>query len=475
MAIKARRKFKIRSMRFQIFLVIMIVGIIPLWIGIKIALKDYTDYHVKQRMAEAVSQSQLLVTTIDASGYLQKMSTQEVNAQLSQFAATFDGRAMIIDSGFNVVRDTYDLAEGKTVTAKEVIMAMKGTSYTNYDSVYGYIEIALPIISQGEMKGVLMASTSTESIQSDRGHFSEMATNLFILYLIIIGFIAFLVSAYLSRPLKKLDKKLKEVAAGVGNQEVRANQNSEVHQIAQDCNQLIANMNLLDESRQEFVSNVSHELKTPITSMKVLADSLLSMEDAPVDLYREFLTDIAAEIERESKIINDLLSLVKLDKTANMLVVTQVNMNELLEMIMKRLKPIAQQNNIELVLESFRPVTAEVDEVKISLALNNLIENAIKYNREDGWVHVTLNADHKYFFIDVEDCGMGIPEEALEFIYERFYRVDKSHSREIGGTGLGLAITKNAIQLHKGIIKVHSELNQGTTFSIRVPLNYIEG
>ena len=107
--------------------------------------------------------------------------------------------------------------------------------------------------------------------------------------------------------------------------------------------------------------------------------------------------------------------------------------------------------------------------------ISNLVENAIKYNRIDGkgWVHVSLNADHQYFFVKVEDSGMGIPEESLEHIYERFYRVDKSHSREIGGTGLGLAITRNSIIMHRGAIKVHSVLEEGTTFDVRIPLNYI--
>ena len=235
-------------------------------------------------------------------------------------------------------------------------------------------------------------------------------------------------------------------------------------------------MKVMDDSRQEFVSNVSHELKTPLTSMKVLADSINSMGDeAPKELYQEFMGDITNEIERETKIINDLLSLVKMDKSSADLNIESVNINELIEQILKRLQPIAEKQQVEVVLESFRPVTAEVDEVKLSLAITNLVENAIKYNKNDGegWVHVSLNADHQYFYLKVEDSGMGIPEESLEHIYERFYRVDKSHSREIGGTGLGLAITRNSILMHRGAIKVHSVLGEGTTFDVRIPLNYI--
>ena len=229
----------------------------------------------------------------------------------------------------------------------------------------------------------------------------------------------------------------------------------------------------IDEMRKEFIANVSHELKTPITSMKVLADSLLMQEEAPVELYKEFMTDIVAEIDRESKIIEDLLSLVKMDKTSQNLNIMPVNLNQLLELILKRLRPIAAKRNIELLMESFRPVTAEIDEVKMTLVVSNLVENAIKYNVDNGWVHVSLNADHKFFYISVEDSGIGIPEESQEYIFERFYRVDKSHSREIGGTGLGLAITRNAVLLHRGTIKVSSEEGKGTTFTVRIPLSYI--
>ena len=138
------------------------------------------------------------------------------------------------------------------------------------------------------------------------------------------------------------------------------------------------------------------------------------------------------------------------------------------------MKPIASKRTIELVLESYRPVTAECDEVKLTLALSNLVENAIKYNVAGGWVQVTLDADHKFFYVTVDDSGIGIPEEYQDKIFERFYRVDKARSRETGGTGLGLSITKNIIQMHHGAIKVASKVDEGTTFSVRIPLTYIK-
>jgi signal transduction histidine kinase len=126
-----------------------------------------------------------------------------------------------------------------------------------------------------------------------------------------------------------------------------------------------------------------------------------------------------------------------------------------------------------VVLESFRPIIADVDEIKISSAFTNLVENAIKYNVIDGWVRVTLNADHRFFYVKVADSGIGIPQESLDQIFDRFYRVDKTRARETGGTGLGLAITKNIILLHDGVVKVYSKEGEGTTFTVRIPLSHV--
>ena len=167
------------------------------------------------------------------------------------------------------------------------------------------------------------------------------------------------------------------------------------------------------------------------------------------------------------------MSLVKMDKSEAELNITQVNLNVLVEQILKRLRPIANRRKVELIFESIREVTADVDEMKLSLAITNLVENAIKYNMEEGWVRVTLDADHKFFYLKVQDSGIGIPEDVQDRIFERFYRVDKARSRETGGSGLGLAITRNVVLMHKGAIKLSSNEGEGSTFTLRIPLNYI--
>lgn len=231
-------------------------------------------------------------------------------------------------------------------------------------------------------------------------------------------------------------------------------------------------MKLQEDSRQEFVSNVSHELKTPITSMKVLADSLLAQDEVPAELYKEFMGDIAEEIDRENKIITDLLSLVKMDRKSSDVNIQETNINQLIELILKRLRPIAAKRGIDLVLESFKPVFAEVDETKLTLRFPILWKT--ESNITQRWLGaVSLNVDNKYFYVKVEDSGIGIRRSHQEHIFERFYRVDKSHSREIGGTGLGLAITRSAVLMHHGAIKVYSKEGEGSTFTVRIPLKYV--
>lgn len=465
----------LHSLRFRLFLLLVVVGIVPNVILRAGVLKTYENRAVSNRSIDILSQIKILGNQIVTYNYIQDTSSEVINTQLELLSNIYDGRVLIINNGFQVVKDTYGLDTGKTIISKEVIKSFRGEEISKYDSQYGYIEMAIPLKDSvtKETLGIMLVSVSTDSIIANYDYLKNNAVVIEIANAIIILALALFWANYLLKPFGKMTRSLEEIQTGYGEEKLMISDYEETEAISEAFNEMLGRMQVIDESRQEFVSNVSHELKTPLTSMKVLADSLLGQENVPAELYKEFMGDIAAEIEREDKIINDLLSLVKLDKAAGSLNISVVNVNELLEVIMKRLRPIAEKQNIDLVLESFRPVSAEIDEVKISLALTNLVENAIKYNKQEGWVHVSLNADHKYFFVRVEDSGIGIPEESLEHIYERFYRVDKSHSREIGGTGLGLAITRNAVLKHRGAIKAHSKEGEGTIFTVRIPLIYI--
>ena len=468
---------KFKSLRFRIVVLLILVSSIPCFAIKETILQKYEDRAVAWRTAEIQNQCTILSNQLSAANYLKEPISEVINAELSQLSNVYDVRVMVIDEEYHIIKDTFGVEAGKTILSPDVIQCFSGTGTSHYDGENRYIEITTPIMEkenkESHVKGVILVSISTDIIHDTLSELESKANLLFLMAMLVVIVAGSFVAYVMTKPFGEISQVIEDITEGYDSDNLHVDTYTETMQISEAFNKMRSRMKVLDDSRQEFVSNVSHELKTPLTSMKVLADSLLAQEDAPVELYKEFMGDITEEIERENKIINDLLSLVKMDKTAADLNIKSENINEVVERILKRLRPIAALRNIELVFESFRPVTAEVDEVKLSLAISNLVENAIKYNKENGWVQVSLNADHKYFYVKVADSGMGIPQESLDHIFERFYRVDKSHSKEISGTGLGLAIARNAIITHRGAIKVHSEEGEGTTFTVRVPLNYI--
>ena len=463
------------SLRFRILLITFITGIIPVLCVSELFKFFVRDNLINSRVSAIKSQSQILATQLSSKTYSSGSMPESVDEGLMQLSNTLSGRIILVDLNCRVLKDSYNLDEGKTIVSSEVVTCLRQSQAGLTQSKDGYISYSSPIFdaSQTNVKGalVVLGSTDADMVRADM-----IAGRIMVMEIVAVGLILVLgliLSRRVVKPFNEVSESISKISEGYIGEKMSVKGYTEIEKLSDSMNTLVGKMQTLDNSRQEFVSNVSHELRTPITSMTVLADSLLDQEDVPVELYKEFMVDIAAEIDREDKIINDLLALVKMDRSSADLNIESVVVNDIIELILKRLRPIAVKNNVELVFESFRPVTAEADEVKLTLAISNLIGNAIKYNVDGGWVHVSLNADHQYFYVKVEDSGIGIPEEDLENIYERFYRVDKSHSKEIGGTGLGLAIARSAILKHRGSIKVHSVEGEGTTCTVRIPLTYV--
>lgn len=472
----------LRSLKVYIFCLMFLIGIVPsiiMRIGI---LDNYEERAVSLRASDVTTQYKIIASHLMNYNYLQDTSSEVINAELEQMSNLYGGRVLIINSNFRIVKDTYAISEGKTMISEEVIKCFKGESTTRHDRTNGYIEMTIPIVEQVEaddgrqarILGVILASASTDSIVATMDILNSKALILSVVMGIFILGIDLIFSHILIKPFNRVTQAISEVKDGFTDKAVSVPDYVETEHIVDAFNQLLGRMKVINDSRQEFVANVSHELKTPMTSIKVLADSLNQQPDVPVELYREFMQDITEEIERENKIINDLLSLVKMDKTQAELDISPVDINSLLETTLKRLRPIARKRDVEVVFESMRPVTAEVDEVKMSQIFTNLVENAIKYNKDHGWVKVVLDADHQFFTAEISDSGIGIGEADQDHIFERFYRVDKSHSREIGGTGLGLSITRSAVLLHRGSIRVTSKEGEGTCFIVKIPLTHIK-
>ena len=419
---KLESMIALRSLRARIFLLTLVIGLVPCIAMRHGIVSNYEDLAVEQRTTVVQNQLMILANHLISNNYLSSHGVREdtgnsrevINAELEMLSNLYEGRVMIINKNFKVEKDTYGISEGKTIISEEVIKCFQGENISHYDPEHGYIEMTTPIMdttanttdengkrNPDAIRGVMLTSISNDSIVNAKEVLNRKAYILEVIMMVAILALAIILSRALTRPFNRVTQAINAVKEGFSDETISVPDYVETVHIVDAFNQLLKRMKALDDSRQEFVANVSHEL------------------------------------------------------------------------ILKRLRPIARKKDVEVVFESVRPVVAEVDEVKMTLIMTNLVENAIKYNKDHGWVKVILDADHQYFTFEVSDSGIGIPEEALAHICERFYRVDKSHSREIGGTGLGLAITKSAVLMHKGSLTVTSTEGQGSCFLVKIPLTYI--
>ncbi len=320
--------------------------------------------------------------------------------------------------------------------------------------------------------GMVFLSTSLDAIELILGDIRITISFFSATISLAIILISLILAGFITHPIKELTASITKMSKGHLNQRVNIRGGGELRQLGEAFNLMSEQLEDLDNSRNEFVSNASHELKTPLSAVKVLAESLLNMDVEDPAIYKEFLTDINFEIDRLNAIITDLLVLVQMDKEDSnhpRFKKEPVLLNELVQRTMKGLKLLADQKNIRLELYNEEEVVVPGDLLKLQQVVSNIIDNGIKYTPEGGRVTIEIYNTPHYGVVKVSDTGYGIAPEELGNIFDRFYRIDKARSRSTGGTGLGLSIAKRIIMLHNGDIRVQSEENKGTTFRIELP------
>ena len=290
-----------RSLKVRLFIIMFLMGMIPSIFMRAGILENYESRAVEVRTSDVQTQLRIIANHLITYNYLQDSSSEVIGAELEQLSNLYNGRVLIINENLKIMKDTYGISEGKTIISEEVIRCMKGTNTVNYDAVNGFIEITLPIIetisaqmATPEMpegteiiKGVMLTSVSTDSIVATMEILNRKALIVEIIMVICIFAIALVLAQILIRPFDRISKAISEVKDGYTNDPISVPDYLETEHIVDAFNSLLGRMKTLDDSRQEFVANVSHELKTPITSVKVLADSLRGQTDIPVEIYRE--------------------------------------------------------------------------------------------------------------------------------------------------------------------------------------------
>lgn len=421
----------------------------------------------KCRLAsDAVSQLDIL-NSDTISDALASVSAQDSGYDLSEDIKTT--RLLVTDTSGMVIFDSTQTFDDSYVLFPEIVTAMDGNDVFSWNYHDGEIHsrAAMPIVYQGATVGCMyMMEHDIEQGQLIRSQQLNILQITLILECIVILF-SVVFSRTFSQRLSRIMASMHIIREGDYSHKLKMGGNDELTALGEEFNDLTERLQTSEEKRRRFVSDASHELKTPLASIKLLSDSILQ-NDMDMDTVREFVGDIGEEAERLNRMTAKLLSLTKVDGDP-MEESEIIYMSPTIRRAARRLSLISDQAGItvNLSLEEDTPILILEDD--LYQIVYNLMENGIKYNIYGGNLTVRLLRDEDNAILQVSDTGMGIPEDAIGHIFERFYRVDKARSRASGGSGLGLAIVRAIVQRNRGEIQVSSIPDQGTTFTVSFP------
>lgn len=444
-----------------------------------VALDRMETYFVNGSKDSLRSSANKMAVEIREADYLQDATSNNFFTALVKTRSgenELNCRIIVVDAQGFVIADSAKIYVGRTLLNPFVISALNNVEKVEKHSTEPILTASVPIVDKDNIEQVVGAVILSSNIQSVYLPVEDMRSQMHLIAVVVslfAGILSFVTASLITKPLKTLMKFVQKMTQGQMDQKVDVSGTDEIAELGHAFNHMAEQLQRVEQSRQEFVSNVSHELKTPLSSIKVLTESLIFQDNVPVEMYQEFFEDINSEVDRLNNIITDLLTLVRLDQREIPLNIASIDVNEMTQNILKRLIPLAKKKQIKMIYESHKDIIAEIDEVKFTLALSNLIENAIKYTPSGGEVRVILQSDVQDALITVQDTGIGIAKEEQSKIFERFYRTDKTRNRETGGTGLGLAITYKTVVMHNGAIQVESEEGLGSIFTVQIPLRHV--
>ena len=398
----------------------------------------------------------------------------EENVAQAMEAVEIDGvsRAVVTDENGLALYDTREVgsAAGYYVFYTELVQALRGYSavYSVYEEGAFRSSAAQPVLYRNQIIGAVYVydyDTQQASLLKDLQN-NLMRISVGIAILVVCVRLA--ISRGLTRRLDSLLTAIRGVREGAYNQRAVLSGHDEYTQIAGEFNDLVDRLQETENARRRFVSDASHELKTPLAAIRLLTDSILQNENIDGATVREFVSDIGQEAERLSRITEDLLRLTRLDSGVAE-TPERVEISPVLERVVKMLRPVADEKDVSIVTACSDGAAAAATPGEIHQILYNLMENAVKYNRRGGFVRVSVDMGEETSTITVEDNGIGIPAEDLPRVFERFYRVDKARSRAAGGTGLGLSIVRDTVSRRGGVVRAEGAPGGGTRFIVTLP------
>lgn len=423
----------------------------------------------KQDQLEKNEARQLIFGDIIANVVRDKLDdTMELNGILRESSAKLEGRVLVINPDKKVLADNYTFYIGKQLDSDELNRVIESkeqvTAYYRVDN-QNIMIAAVPILQSKQLLGVLLISMYVDPIYQDTRDLAKQVVAISALAGVFAMFLSFLFGRKLAYPIEKLTAASEEILKGKLDTKVDIMRKDEIGRLADTFNKMSEELHKTDTNRRRFISDVSHELKTPLTSIKALIESLLDgiNEEA---VYKEYMGDINGEIDRLTLMVRSLLTVTRLEELE--LNREEISLRSEVESVVKLLKPLAEQHEIQLVNDCRGETLVYADRDKLKEVLINLVDNGIKYGKPGGYVKISCQQAGNKLALTVEDNGCGIPLQDLDNIFDIFYRVDESRTRETGGSGIGLYIVKKLVELHNWHIRANSLTGAKTEFVIEM-------
>lgn len=424
----------------------------------------------ESKKSEMQNQESVIASSLAPLGNLSADEVEKVMYLIGDMDLT---RIIVTDTSATVLYDSSDNEgnKGKYALLPEILSALGGKSSFSYEftSEATKSRASQPIMYRGKSLGAVYiyeySTDEAELVMALRGNLWKISIAVFLAAILL----AFIISGFLNGRLRSIVRAIKGVAGGNYGSRIEVKGNDELDELSREFNSLTDRLQKTEELRQRFVSDASHELKTPLAGIRLLSDSIVQNDNIPPELLREFVVDIGQEAERLTRITEKLLELTRLDvkRQDNRNV---VNVGRVINESMKMLRTLAENKNVTVVCELDDECIIWANSDDIHQVVFNLVENAIKYNVVGGNVKVFLYVKEGNVNLIIDDTGIGIPEEDIPHIFDRFYRVDKARNRDVGGSGLGLAIVKDTVEKHAGYVEAFRRETGGTRFAVVFPL-----
>ena len=463
---KGKRKYSVQLAFVGIF-----AAFIALAIGLLNTYPTISSRDIVFANKQETMLSQVSVMSSSLSG-LEKLSVEGV-VQVMELVDVYEfDRVIVTDEASRILYDSSEQERtGATALYAEVLDALDGEAVfgSSYDGEAFVSRAAAPVVSYGEVIGcVYLCQRDTqqaELIAEIQGRLRGISIVAGALTLVVIV----LFTKALTRRITDLVRAMRVVREGGYEYRIDPRGSDEVTELAEEFNDMSQRLQDTEELRRRFVSDASHELRTPLASIRLLSDSIVQSENMDEETMREFVTDIGSEAERLQRLTEKLMMLTKMDSGIEQRI-TEVDMKKVAESTVHLLEPLAEAKEVGISMSLADGCLINANEDSVYQIIFNLAENAIKYNVPGGMVYIILEARGGHAILTVEDTGIGIPDEDMEHIFSRFYRVDKARSREAGGSGLGLSIVHDTVSSFGGSIEVEHAENAGTRFTVHFPL-----